>query len=575
MSNLSSDINYMPWQAHYGPKTNKELESFEYTSLADMVAQNSIKWATNTAYTMVLPNGMSASLTYEKTEELSDNFAVYLKEKIGLKQNDRVVMQMPNCLAYPIAVFGVLKAGGVVVNTNPLYTSSEMQYQFHDCEAKVLIIVDMFADKLVEAIHNTNIETVILVSIVDLFPFVKKNMVKTILKYVKRQIPPCTIDFIKFENAVGIGEQIKKLNHISTASYWKDIKLDDLCALQYTGGTTGISKAAMLTHGNILANMYQIYEMGKTKIEFGKECILTVLPLYHIFAFTVNLISFYNFGGESLLIPNPRPLINIKKALDMSKITWITGVNTLFNGLLNEPWFTKSLPKCLKASIAGGSALHSAVAERWKKMTKTLVVEGYGLTETSPVVTFNPIDGMVKADTVGIPVPSTKIILIDDNGNVTLEGPGEIAIQGPQVMKGYWNRPDETAKVFKDGWLLTGDVGVMDKDGYIKIVDRKKDMILVSGFNVYPNEVEDCISQLSGVQEVAVIGVPSGKTGESVKAFVVKKDPLLTEEQITEHCKQYLTHYKLPKQIEFRKELPKSPIGKILRKELRLPPKHN
>jgi long-chain acyl-CoA synthetase len=316
--------------------------------------------------------------------------------------------------------------------------------------------------------------------------------------------------------------------------------------------------------------MNQILEMGKTKIEFGKDCILTALPLYHIFAFTLNLMTFYNCGGTSLLIPNPRPLNNLKKPFEKYPPTWISGVNTLFNGLLGEEWFVKNIPKTLKASVAGGTALHSAVAERWKDATNTFVVEGYGLTETSPVVTFNPLDGLIKADTVGIPVPSTIVTFMDENGNEVPQGsPGEIAIKGPQVMGGYWKRPDETAKVIRDGWLLTGDIGVMDPEGYIKIVDRKKDMILVSGFNVYPNEVEDIIAKLEGVQEVAVIGVPNEQTGEAVKAFVVKKLPGLSEEDVIEHCKHYLTHYKLPKHVEFRPDLPKTPIGKILRKNLR------
>lgn len=570
MPNTSANIEQNPWISHYGSQTNQQLKPFENVNLAEMVHKNSLKWAQKNAYAFILPNGMEAKLTFTQVDEYSDNLAVYLKEELKLQKGDKVAIQMPNCLAYPISVFGILKAGCVIVNTNPLYTPTEMVHQFSDSEAKVLIIIDIFADKLEEVIPKTNIEKIIVVSVTDFFPFLKKNLVKTILKYVKKQIPAFEMEHIKFEKALKAGRYLKEKNKILVQTYWHAIQTNDLCALQYTGGTTGVSKGAMLSHGNILANMDQIIEMGRAKIENGKDTILTALPLYHIFAFTLNLMTFYKCGGTSLLIPNPRPLSNLKSAFQKYEITWISGVNTLFNGLLNEAWFAENPPKALKASVAGGTALHSAVAERWKNCTSTLVVEGFGLTETSPVVTFNPIDGLIKADTVGIPVPSTEVEFLDDNGQpVPLGQPGEIAVKGPQVMQGYWKRPDETAKVFRDGWLLTGDVGVMDKDGYMKIVDRKKDMILVSGFNVYPNEVEDCIAKLPGVQEVAVIGVPFEQTGECVKAFIVKKDVSLTEAQIKQHCEKYLTHYKLPKQIEFRTELPKTPIGKILRKNLR------
>jgi long-chain acyl-CoA synthetase len=571
MSVKNNSSETRPWDSHYGPHTNAHLEALEYKSLPEMISKNSSLWAENNAYAMVLPNGIDSTLTYQKVDEYSDYFAVYLREVLKISKGDRVVIQMPNCLAYPISVFGILKAGGVIVNTNPLYTPSEMEHQFRDSQAEVLVIVDLFADKLKHVIPNTKIKHVVLVSLADFFPFLKKTIVQTVLKYVKKQVPVCEVHAKRLPDCLKEAKTLKEQLNFNVKSYWENIETADLCALQYTGGTTGVSKGAMLTHGNILANMYQILEMGKTKLDFGKETILTALPLYHIFAFTLNLMTFYKCGGTSVLIPNPRPLINMEKAFAKYPITWISGVNTLFNGLLNESWFTSRPPAHLKASIAGGTALHSAVAERWKNTLKTSVVEGFGLTETSPVVTFNPLDGLVKADTVGIPVPSTEVEFLDDNGQpVALGEAGEIAVKGPQVMKGYWNRPEETAKVFtKDGWLLTGDIGFMDKDGYIKIVDRKKDMILVSGFNVYPNEVEDCITKMTGVQEAAVIGIPNDQTGESVKAFVVRKDPLVTEEQVMAHCKQFLTHYKLPKLIEFRNELPKTPIGKILRKDLR------
>lgn len=560
-----------PWRRHYGSQTRNEIGPFEFLNLADMIAQNSKRWAEVTAFTMVLQNGMTGSLTYTEVDELSDDFAVYLKEELKLKKGERVAIQMPNCLAYPVAVFGTLKAGCVVVNTNPLYTPSEMQHQFHDSGAKVLVVIDMFADKLPEALLNTSVEKVILASAVDLFPALKKTFLKTMIKYVKKQVPNCVTPHVNLEHVLAQGRWCKQTRAVPVYTYWRDVSLDDLCALQYTGGTTGVSKGAMLTHQNIMANMYQIIEVGKTKIELKKETILTVLPLYHIFAFTLNLMTFYNSGAHNILVPNPRPLKNIKAAILNYPLTWISGVNTLFNGLLNEDWFVKNPPRHLKSSIAGGSALHAAVAERWLKVVKTQVIEGFGLTETSPVVTFNPIDGMIKADTVGVPVPSTDVVLVNDEGApVPLGEAGEIAVKGPQVMKGYWQRPDETKKAFKNGWLLTGDIGVMDADGYFKIVDRKKDMIIVSGFNVYPNEVEDCIAKHDGVQEVAVVGLQHERTGECIKAYIVKKTGAdFSEKEIIEHCKKYLTSYKVPKKIEFRVELPKTPIGKILRKNLR------
>ncbi|APJ04368.1 AMP-binding protein [Silvanigrella aquatica] len=570
MAGKTIECKDRPWQSHYGPGTNLELSEYEFANLADMVTKCSAQWNQNISTSMILPNGMARALTYADVEKYSDAFAVYLREEAKISQGDRIAIQMPNCLSYPIAVFGTFKAGGVIVNANPLYTSFEMQHQFKDSGAKILIIIDMFADKLTEVIPNTNIEKVILVKVADFFPLLQKTLVQSVLKYVKKQIPKCEVYSTSFTLSVAKGAEIQKNKNINVQDYWKTIKLDDLCALQYTGGTTGVSKGAMLTHRNLIANMYQINEMGKAKLSKGNEVILSVLPLYHIFAFTVNLITFYYCGGESVLIPNPRPLKNIKKAFEMKNISWISGVNTLFNGLLNETWFSQNPPKHLKASIAGGASLHKAVSERWLNVTKTPVVEGFGLTEASPVVSFNPLNGVVKSDTVGVPVPGTDVVLINEEGNtVPIGETGEIAVRGPQVMKGYWQRPDETSKCLKENWLLTGDVGVMDNDGYIKIVDRKKDMILVSGFNVYPNEVEDCIAKLAGVGEVAVIGVPNAKTSESVKAYIVKKDPTLTEEKILEHCHKYITHYKVPKSIEFRTELPKTPIGKILRKNLK------
>ncbi|RDB35115.1 MAG: long-chain fatty acid--CoA ligase [Spirobacillus cienkowskii] len=570
MTGWNIECKERPWQSHYGEGTNLEIPAFEFSNLADMITKTSVKWNSKTACSLVLPNGIEGAFSYSEINLLSDAFAVYLREVLDIQKGDRIAIQMPNCLSYPLAVFGCFKAGAVVVNTNPLYTTFEMEHQFKDSGAKVLIIMDLFADKLKDVIPNTDIKKVILVSIADFLPFFKKNLVKLVLKYVKKQVPKCEVYFEPLPNAIDQGLKILNAKNIAVKNYWQSVTLDDLCALQYTGGTTGVSKGAMLTHRNLMANVYQILEMGKSKIVFGDEVILSVLPLYHIFAFTVNLLSFYYCGAESVLIPNPRPLTNLQKAIARKKISWTSGVNTLFNGLLNEKWFYENPPQYLKCSIAGGASLHHAVAERWEKITKTSVVEGFGLTEASPVVSFNPINGVVKIDTVGLPVPSTDVVLLDDNGEVVPLGEqGEIAVRGPQVMKGYWQRPEETTKCFKGNWLLTGDVGVMDRDGYIKIVDRKKDLILVSGFNVYPNEVEDCIAKIAGVAEVAVVGVPNSKTGEAVKAVIVKKDPALTESEVIEHCQKFITQYKVPKVIEFKTELPKTSIGKVLRKNLR------
>jgi long-chain acyl-CoA synthetase len=348
---------------------------------------------------------------------------------------------------------------------------------------------------------------------------------------------------------------------------------ETLAALQYTGGTTGVSKGGMLSHGNLLANTAQMLEMAGPGLKPGVETVLTALPLYHIFAFTVNFLGFYQSGGRDILIPSPRPPSNLKKAWEKYPVTWFTGVNTLFNALLNEPWFVQNPPKHLRYSGAGGMALHGSVARRWQEVTGTPVVEGYGLTETSPVVTFNPMGGQVKEGSIGIPLPSTEVRCVDESGVPVAQGEaGELVTSGPQVMMGYWQRPEETERVIRDGWLHTGDVAVMDEEGYFRIVDRKKDMVLVSGFNVYPNEVEECIAHHPGVQEVGVIGVPDDRTGEAVKAFVVKKDPGLTEEALVAHCRESLAPYKVPKQIEFRTELPKTPVGKILRKDLRTAP---
>lgn len=558
-----------PWTAFYSPGMRATIDAAPFRTIGELVSATAKQYAARTAFTTVLPNGMNGSISFAEVDEMSDAFAVYLREVAGLKTGDRVALQTPNCLAFPIVAFGVFKAGCVLVNVNPLYTAEEMGRQFKDATPKALVIIDLFADKLPVALREHPIPNVIITRIADYFPTVPRTIVGLVQKYLKKQVPPVEVPHIRLPVVLDRGREHMRRDSIAPASYTAGIGLADLACLQYTGGTTGVSKGAMLTHGNIVMNMAQSMEMAGCGIDRGKEVILTALPMYHIFAFTVNLLGFFWYGATNILIPSPRPLTNMKKAFEKFPITYITGVNTLFNGLLNEAWFHDHPPKSLKSSCAGGMALQSAVAKRWVEVTKTPVIEGYGLTESSPVLTFNPFDHQ-KADSIGIPIPSTEIRIVDDNGRDMPWGiAGELIAKGPQVMVGYWQRPDETARTLKDGWLYTGDVAVMDEDGYFRIVDRKKDMVLVSGFNVYPNEIEDVLVKHPGVMEAAVIGVPDGAAGEAVKAFVVKRDPNLSADEIRSHCREHLTGYKVPKHIDFRPELPKSNVGKILRKDLR------
>jgi long-chain acyl-CoA synthetase len=559
-----------PWVQHYGSQINPTPPAPRHANLAALLRDAASLYSKQIAFTTCMPNGMHGSLTYAQIDSYSDAFAVYLRQVLGLAQGARVALQTPNCTAYPVVAFGILKAGCVLVNVNPLYTSAEMEHQFRDSGAEALVIVDMFADKLAPVLLNTTIRKVIVCEVSQFFSRVPRAVIRGVQRFWNKTLPKITFGHIRLDWALAEGAVALQRDAIDVKSYTANLTHASLAALQYTGGTTGVSKGAMLTHGNLLANLEQAFAMGKSHIVDGKEVVLTALPLYHIFAFTFNLLSFYAVGARNILVPSPRPIGNLQRALENYNVTWISGVNTLFNALLNEEWFSLFPPKHLKAAVAGGAALQHAVAERWQKITGTRIAEGYGLTESSPVVSFNPISGVQKPDSIGIPVPGTNVRLVDDAGKPVAPGePGELIVNGPQVMQGYWNKPEETAKTIKDGWLYTGDVAVMDEDGYFKIVDRKKDMILVSGFNVYPNEVEDAIAKMDAVLEVAVIGVPDAKSGEAVRAYIVPQEDGLTEEAVRAHCKQYLTDYKLPKAIEFRKELPKTPIGKILRKDLR------
>ena len=557
-----------PWTRHYPPATSQDIPPITWPHLPAFIADAIANFQDLPAFTLYLPNGTQGTLTYGDVGRLSDQFAVYLREVAGFGFGDRVAIQMPNCLAYPIAVFGCLKAGVVMVNTNPLYTTAEMAHQFADSQAVGLIAIDVFANKVAEVLPKTSIKRVVLVSVADLLPPFKRFVVRIVQKYVRKMIPPVTFDHVTFPHALADGAS-RMAAGANAQAYQKDLTLDTVAALQYTGGTTGVSKGAALTHRNLLANVVASLEMWRPFLERGTEVMLTALPLYHIFAFTANLMIFFAMGGRNILIPSPRPFTNLKLVMEREPITWLTGINTLFVALMNESWFQAIQHWKLKGTVAGGMALVPAVGQRWESMTRTPIYQGYGMTETSPVVTLNPFH-RAKMDTIGVPVPGTDVRLVDDqNRDVPIGQPGELLVRGPQVMAGYWLRDDETAKVMRDGWLATGDVATSDEDGYLRIVDRKKDMILVSGFNVYPTEIEAVLAQHPGVAEVCVLGVPDPLCGEAVVAFIVPRQASLTADDVRAHARSMLTNYKVPKTVVFRSELPKSNVGKILRKDLR------
>jgi len=558
-----------PWTAFYRAGARVDIAEPAYRNLADMIRAMAETYGRAPAFTCCLPNGMNGTLSYAQVDEMSDALAAYLREVAGLKQGDRVAVQMPNCLSFPVAAFGVLKAGCVLVNVNPLYTAEEMAKQFEDAEPHALIIVDMFADKVPAATAGHPIPNVIVTRVAEFLPVLPRGIVCLVQKHWDKSVKRIETAHIRLPDAIAAGRGHVARDHVEVDAYHQTVTPDDIAVLQYTGGTTGVSKGAMLTHANLLVNMEQVMELLVGDLNKGQEVALTALPMYHIFAFNVNLLGFWWLGARNILIPNPRPLSNLKRAFENYRITWMSGVNTLFNGLTNEIWFTDSPPKHLKFSSAGGMALQSSVAEKWERITGSPVIQGYGLTETSPVLTFEPL-GKARPGSIGVPVPGTEIACMGDDGKPVPQGEaGEIAARGPQVMKGYWQKPEETEKVMLGDWFLTGDIGVMDADGYIRIVDRKKDMVVVSGFNVYPNEIEDVLAAHPAVLEAAVIGVPDEATGEAVKAFIVSSDPGLTEAALRAYAKEHLTAYKIPKRVEFRDELPKSNVGKILRKDLR------
>lgn len=548
-----------PWLAHYPKGVPAEIDLEQYRNIVSVLEDSCDRYRSKPAF-----ENMGKTISYDELDRLSYQFACHLLLDLKLKKGDRVALMMPNLLQYPVAIFGVLRAGLTVVNTNPLYTPRELKHQLNDSGAVAIVVVENFANVVQEVVKDTQVKHVFTTGVGDMLGFPKRYIVNFVLKYVRKAVPdfslPGAVNFVDAVNA-GAGKKLPTI----------DIAPSDIAFLQYTGGTTGVSKGAMLTHRNLVANMQQSSAWLGTNVRLGEEEIITALPLYHIFALTANCLVFIKFGGLNHLITNPRDMPGFVKTLSGIRFTAITGVNTLFNGLLNTPGFDKLDFSRLHLTLGGGMAVQRAVAERWKKVTGVTLVEAYGLTETSPAACINPMDLKDFNGAIGLPVPSTEASVQDESGQILPIGDvGELCIRGPQVMAGYWQRPEETAKVLTaDGWLKTGDMAKMDANGYCYIVDRKKDMILVSGFNVYPNEIEDVIATHPGVLEVAAVGVPDEKSGEAVKVVIVKKDPNLTADDIKNHCRHELTGYKQPRYIEFRTELPKTNVGKILRRELR------
>lgn len=557
-NNFRGDSLHKVWLNRYPADVPADINPDRYRSLIDLFEHAALRYAEQTAFI-----NMGQSISFRQLDARSRAFAAYLQQGLGLKKGDRVALMMPNLLQYPIALFGILRAGMIVVNVNPLYTPRELEHQLNDSGASAIVIVSNFAHTLEKVVAKTQVKHVILTRLGDQLSPAKGTLVNFVVKYIKKMVPKYYLPgAISFRQALHSGAQLEYVK--------PEIVNDDLAFLQYTGGTTGVAKGAMLTHRNMQANLEQTKATYGSLLKAGEHTVVTALPLYHIFALTVNCLLFIELGGANLLITNPRDIPGLVKELAKYPFTAITGVNTLFNALLNDAAFNQLDFSTLSLSAGGGMAVQKAVAERWEKLTGHYLLEGYGLTECSPLVSVNPYDITCHNGSIGLPVPSTDIMLVDDAGNEVPEGePGELCIKGPQVMLGYWQRPDATDEVLKNGWLRSGDIVTVDHEGFLRIVDRKKDMILVSGFNVYPNEIEDVLMLHPKVREAAAIGVPNDVAGEMVKICVVKKDPSLTKDELLAHCKKHLTGYKIPKIVEFRDELPKTNVGKILRRELR------
>ncbi|MCB1756014.1 MAG: AMP-binding protein [Gammaproteobacteria bacterium] len=549
------------WLKSYPEGVAAEIDYNKYSSVADLFDQCVKKFADRPAYT-----NMGKTLSYQEIDVLSDHFARWLQHAAKLKKGDRIAIMMPNLLQFPIAMFGALRAGLIVVNTNPLYTDRELRHQLKDSGATAIVVVEAFAHTLADIIGDTEVKTVVTTRFGDMLGFPKSTIVNFVVKHIKKMVPPFSLpQAVSFKDALKQGAGLPALDK-------PGITHADIAFLQYTGGTTGRAKGAMLTNANLLANTTQAGEWISTvKLNERYEVVVTALPLYHIFALTANCLTFMILGAENVLITNPRDLPQFVKTLKQTRMSVITGVNTLFNALLNTPGFADVDFSHLKVTLGGGMAVQRAVAQRWKEVTGSTLVEAYGLTETSPAVCINPLDLPEYNGAIGLPIPSTECCIKDPEGTILPTGErGELCVRGPQVMKGYWLRDDATAEVMdSDGWLHTGDIAVMDEQGFFRIVDRLKDMILVSGFNVYPNEIEDVLAMHPGVLEAGAIGIPDEHSGEAVKVVIVRKDPNLTVEDIEAHCKENLTGYKRPKIIKFAQELPKTNVGKILRRELR------
>ena len=542
----------------YPPGVPFEIDPDKYSSLSEMFNKYVDIYAERTAFI-----NMGAEINYRDLDIQAKAFAAYLQNELGLVKGDKFAIMVPNCLQYPIALFGALLAGLTVVNVNPLYTARELEHQLKDSDTKAMLIIENFANTLEKVIDKTPVKHVIITSLGDRLGAVKGAVVNCVVKYVKKMVPAFNLaNTVRFNKVISRG---------ITLTYTPvELSGEDLAFLQYTGGTTGVSKGAMLTHRNMIANLLQAKAAIHPLMEDGKEIVVTALPLYHIFALTANCLTFLTLGGTNLLITNPRDMPGFVKELAKYKFTAITGVNTLFNGLLNTPSFNTLDFSSLKMSLGGGMAVQRSVGEEWEKVTGTRLLEGYGLTECAPLVTLCPYDQKSYSGNIGLPASSTDIRIIKDDGNDAEVGDsGEMWVKGPQVMKGYYQREKETNDILKDGWLATGDIACMDENGFFKIVDRKKDMIIVSGFNVFPNEIEEVVMMHEGVLEAAAIGVEHESTGEAVKIFVVLKDKTLTDKALIKHCRENLTSYKVPKNVEFRDELPKTNVGKILRRELR------
>ncbi len=549
------------WLKHYPAGVPADIDPNKYQSIRDLFEESVASFGERPAY-----HCMGKEITFADIDRMSQAFGAWLQSR-GLQKGDRVALMMPNVLQYPVALFGALRAGMVVVNVNPLYTPRELEHQLNDSGATAIVILENFAHTLEQVIAKTPVKHVVVASMGDLLGGLKGALVNFAVRNVKKMVPA-----FEFDNALRFNEMLRVGSRMTMEKV--EIKPEDIAFLQYTGGTTGVSKGAMLLNRNIIANITQVdawLDPFLTEYDRKHYIIITALPLYHIFSLTVNCLMMLKIGGKNVLIVNPRDIPGFVKELARHKYTTITGVNTLFNGLMHHPDFEKLDFSALRISNGGGMAVQQAVAEKWKKVTGVTLTEGYGLTETSPVVTTNPPDLKEFNGSIGLPVPSTEVSIRDDAGNeLALGQAGEICIRGPQVMAGYWQRPEETAKVMTaDGYFRSGDIGVMDEKGYTRIVDRKKDMILVSGFNVYPNEIEGVVMLLPGVLECAAVGVPDEHSSEAVKLFVVRKDPDLSEKEVRTHCHQNLTGYKCPKYVEFRSELPKTNVGKILRRALR------